>query len=95
MYLVTCTIQREHPLGHLIVIGSGSQGRIQGGGGPGGQDPPPSFGGPPNFKKWEKTSQHYVLVLNSYPDPQPPLSKILYHSCVNLHALNKKKLQSI
>ena len=54
------------------------QGRIQGRGRPGGQDPP--FGGPPTFIKREKAlrvcaRKRRILVLNSYPDP---LSEILY-----------------
>ena len=59
------------------------QGRIQGGS-PGGQDPPPPFGGPPNFIKMEKKhctcarKECRISVLNSYPDPPPPLSEILY-----------------
>ena len=45
--------------------------------------PPPPFGGPPNYIKREKTSRMCaqkcrVLVLNSYADPLPPLSEILY-----------------
>ena len=50
-------------------------------GGPGGQDhPTPPFGGPPDFIKRVKTSTVCVrkrrnLVVNSYPDPPPPLSQ--------------------
>ena len=52
------------------------QGRIR-------TSPPPPFGGPPNFIKRNKTSRvcaqkRRVLVLSIYPDPPPPLSKILY-----------------
>ena len=44
---------------------------------------PPPFGGSPNFIKREKMLRacvriRHVLVLNSYSDPPPPLSEILY-----------------
>ena len=52
------------------------------GAGPGGPECPP-FGGPPNFIEREKTLCVYVricrvLVLNSYPDPPPPVSFYMF-----------------